>query len=112
MAAEFSRDAIAAAAVFGFLASAWFGWAQDQAPPSRPHPGLVSPWSSGCTSSPLAWLLHYPLLGVVGALVTLITVLAVPLARSRSLPMSAVTGLGCGSVLLAAAPWSLADALL
>jgi hypothetical protein len=34
MAAEFSRDAIATAAVFGFLASAWFGWAQDQPPPA------------------------------------------------------------------------------
>jgi hypothetical protein len=60
---------------------------------------------------PLVWLLQYPLIGVAGALVTLVAVLAVPLARSRSLPVSAVTGLGCGCVLLAAALWSLADAL-
>jgi len=34
MTAEFPRDAIATAAVFGFFASAWFGWAQDQPPPA------------------------------------------------------------------------------
>ena len=34
MAAELSRDTIATAAVFGFFASAWFGWAQDQPPPA------------------------------------------------------------------------------
>ena len=47
---------------------------------------------------------------MVAALVILVAVLAVPLARFRSLPVSAVTGLGCGCVLLAAAWWSLADA--
>jgi hypothetical protein len=32
MTAEFLRDAAATAAVFGFFASAWFGWAQDEPP--------------------------------------------------------------------------------
>jgi uncharacterized BrkB/YihY/UPF0761 family membrane protein len=31
--AEFLRDAAATAAIFGFFASAWFGWAQDEPPP-------------------------------------------------------------------------------
>jgi hypothetical protein len=30
--AEFLRDAAATAAVFGFFASGWFGWAQDDSP--------------------------------------------------------------------------------
>jgi hypothetical protein len=34
MTAELLRDAAATAAVFGFFASAWFGWAQDQPPPA------------------------------------------------------------------------------
>ena len=32
--AEFLRDAAATAAIFGFFASAWFGWAQDEPPPA------------------------------------------------------------------------------
>jgi hypothetical protein len=61
---------------------------------------------------PLAWLIEYPLIGVAAALVILVAVLAVPVARSRSLAVSAVTGVGSGCVLLAAALWSLAAALL
>jgi hypothetical protein len=34
MTAEFVRDAAATAAVFGFFASAWFGWAQEAPPAS------------------------------------------------------------------------------
>ena len=33
MTAEFVRDAAATAAVFGFFASGWLGWAQDDPPP-------------------------------------------------------------------------------
>jgi hypothetical protein len=32
MTAVFVRDAAATAAVFGFFASGWFGWAQDEPP--------------------------------------------------------------------------------
>ena len=32
MIAEFTRDAAATAAVFGFFAASWFGWAQDKPP--------------------------------------------------------------------------------
>jgi hypothetical protein len=60
---------------------------------------------------PLASLLRYPLLGVVAALVTLVALAAVPLARARSLAVSAITGLGIGTVLLAAALFSMASAL-
>ncbi|PZG20282.1 hypothetical protein C1I95_09890 [Micromonospora craterilacus] len=61
---------------------------------------------------PVAALIGYPLIHVVAALITLVAVAAVPVARSRSLPVSAVTGLGTGSVLLAAAGSSLGIALL
>ena len=176
MTAEFSRDAIATAAVFGFFASAWFGWAQDQPPPAwrrwlaagsilslltavaggvltwrhwtdptafdagtsrsfgivvgvefalaalgaallarRRHGDLIAAWVAlvvGVHFIPLAWLLQYPLIGLVAVLVILVAALAVPLARSRSLAVSAVTGVGCGCVLLASALWSLASAAL
>jgi hypothetical protein len=175
MGAEFPRDAVATAAVFGFFASAWFGWAQDQPPPAwrrwlvagsmlslltavaggvltwrrwtdptafdadtsrifgivvgievalaglgsavlerRGRGDLVPAWVAlvvGVHLIPLAWLLQYPLIGVAAALVILVAVLAVPLARSRSLAVSAVTGVGSGCVLLTAALWSLAAAL-
>lgn len=32
MNAEFTRDAAATAAIFGFFAASWFGWAQEQPP--------------------------------------------------------------------------------
>lgn len=35
MTAEFLRDAAATAAIFGFFASAWFGWAQRRDRPPR-----------------------------------------------------------------------------
>lgn len=38
---EFTRDAAAVAAILGFFAAAWFGWAQDD-PPSRWKPWLVA----------------------------------------------------------------------
>jgi integral membrane sensor domain MASE1 len=34
MTTEFVRDAAATAAIFGFFASAWFGWVQERPPPS------------------------------------------------------------------------------
>jgi hypothetical protein len=61
---------------------------------------------------PLAPLFRYPLLYVVAALVTLAAIGSVPLARSRSLPVSAVTGVTVGGVLLAAALFSAVDVLL
>ena len=41
MNAEFARDMAVNAAVFGFFASGWFGWAQD-APPRRWRPFLIT----------------------------------------------------------------------
>jgi hypothetical protein len=176
MTAEFLRDAAATAVVFGFFASAWFGWAQDDPPKAwarallagsvvslltaavggllawrywsdgtvfdadtsrafgvvvgvevavaglgawlltrRRRSDLVPAWVAGVVGVhllPLAWLLRSPLIGVVGALVTLAAVVAVPLARSRSLAVSAVTGLATGTVLLAAALVATAGVLL
>jgi hypothetical protein len=176
MTAAFVRDAAATAAVFGFFAASWFGWAQDDPPgpwrrpliagsilslltavagglltwrhwtdgtaldadtsrafgvvvgielvaaglgatllARRRRSDLVPAWVAGVVGVhlvPLAWLLRYPLIGVVGVLVTLAAVVAVPLARSRSLAVSAVTGLATGTVLLAAALFATASVLL
>jgi hypothetical protein len=171
MTADFARDAAATAAIFGFFASAWFGWAQED-PPRAWRPALIAGavvallvmaggvalmlrhWSDGtaldaATSRtfgivvgievavaalgavvltrlrrselvpawialvvgvhlfPLATLLRYPLLGVVAALVTVIALVAVPVARSASVRVSAVTGGATGCALLAAAIFSL-----
>jgi hypothetical protein len=179
MTAAFLRDAAATAAIFGFFASAWFGWAQDEPPPAwrkalvagsilslltavgggvltwrnwsgptafdadtsrtfglvvgvevalaaigaavlarRRSSELIPAWvalGGGVHLIPVALLVRSPLIAVTGVLVTLVTLVAlvaVPLARSRPVAVSAVTGLGAGTVLLAAALWSLASALL
>lgn len=164
---DFVRDAAATALIFGFFASAWFGWAQEK-PPPRLRPWLIAGsvaslataaaggilmathWSAGTAFDrdtsirfgivvgvefalaglgaavlaarrrseyvpvwiafvvgvhlfPVAVLLHYPLIHVVGALVTVASLVAVPLARARSVPVSAVVGVLTGTVLLVAA---------
>jgi hypothetical protein len=176
MTSEFSRDAAMTAAIFGFFAMAWFGWAQEHPPRSwkkwliagsvlaplvlvaggvlawrrwntgtafdadtsrtfgiivgvefalaglgagllawRGRKELVPVWIAlvvGVHLIPLAPLLHYPLLYLVAALVTVAALVAVPVARRRSVPVSAVNGVGVGTVLLTAAIFSLADALV
>lgn len=171
MSAEFTRDAAATAAIFGFFAASWFGWAQEMPPPTwrnlliagavlallvavtggvltwqhwttgtvfNPQTGrtfglivgiefalagigagalaalgkanLIAAWVAlvvGVHLFPLAPLLHYPLLYGVAALVSMIALVAVPLAQSQSVAVSAVTGLATGVVLLAAALFSL-----
>lgn len=176
MTSEFSRDAAMTAAVFGFFAMAWFGWAQEHPPRSwkkwliagsvlapmtlvaagllawrdwntgtafegddtgqtfgiivgvefglagigaavlarRGRRELIPVWIAlvvGVHFLPLAPLLHYPLLYLVGSLVIIVALAAVPIARRRSVPLSAVNGLGVGATLLVAAIFSLADAL-
>jgi hypothetical protein len=81
----------------------------------RQRSDLIPAWVAlvvGVHLFPLAWLLRYPFIGVVAGLVTLAAVVAVPLARSRALAVSAVTGLATGTVLLAAALFSTASVLL
>lgn len=51
---------------------------------------------------PVAAILEYPVIHVVAALVTIGSVVAVPIARSRDLTLSAVVGAATGPVLLAA----------
>jgi hypothetical protein len=60
---------------------------------------------------PVAVLIAYPLVHVVAALVTAAALAAVPVARARSLPVSAVNGLGVGTALLASSVASLIFAL-
>jgi hypothetical protein len=172
--ADFVRDTAATAAIFAFFASGWFGWAQDQPPPTwrkaliagsmasalialaggvltwwhwsdatvfdadtsrafgvvvgiefavaalgaavltvRRRSDIIAPWIAfvvGVHLFPLAVLLHDPAIYVVAVLVTLSALGAVPLAASRRLPVSAVTGLAAGSILLAAAFVSIGSA--
>ena len=162
---EFMRDAAMTAAIFGFFAAGWYGWAQDDPPTGWRRPltvgsiagilvaiagGIVAwqNWSTGTvfdadtsrryrsavvrgwsapalpTRAPGAHramggigggvalladgaLLGYPLLYVVGVLLTVAALVSVPLARSRSITPSAVTGVMSGSILLVAALFSL-----
>ena len=175
MTAEFLRDAVMTAAIFGFFASGWFGWAQEAPPPGwsrrlavgsifslvvavaggfigwqhwsdgtvfgpdtgrnfgivvgiefavagvgalilalTRHRQFIPPWIAfvvGVHLFPVAVILHYPLLHIVAALVTVGALIAAPLARSRSWSISFVTGVLTGTVLLTAAVYSLVTAL-
>jgi hypothetical protein len=176
MITDFVRDTAGTAAVFGFFASAWFGWAQERPPPRwrpfliagavtslvtaavgglltwrlwregtaydedtspifgivvgiefavaaagavllavRRRKELTTPWIAlvvGLHLFPVAALVEYPFLYVVAAAVTVVSLVAVPLARSRSVAVSAVTGLLTGTVLLVGALVSLTAAVL
>ena len=75
---------------------------------------LIPAWIAfvvGVHLFPVAAILQYPVLHVVAALVTLVSLIAVPIARSGSLAVSFVTGVGTGLVLLAGATYSLISAL-
>lgn len=76
---------------------------------------LIAPWIAlvvGVHLFPVAALLGYPLIHLVAALVTVVAVVAVPVARARAVVVSAVVGLGTGVVLLAGAVSSLLIALV
>ncbi|MPZ84714.1 MAG: hypothetical protein GEV28_31755 [Actinophytocola sp.] len=60
---------------------------------------------------PVAVIIGYPAIHGVGALVTIAALAAIPLARSRSLPVSAMNGLCVGTALLAGALFSVVTAL-
>jgi len=80
----------------------------------RKHKEFIAPWVAfvvGVHLFPVAVILHYPLIHAVGALVTVASLLAVPLARSRSWAISFATGLLTGPALLAGALYSLVSAL-
>ncbi|BCY09551.1 hypothetical protein [Actinoplanes sp. L3-i22] len=167
MIGEHVRDLAVTAAIFGFFASSWFGWAQE-APPRRWRPWLIAGsvtsvltllaglllawphWSDGTVFDedtsrtfgivvgiefgaaalgagllalrrktelmsvwiafvvgvhlfPVAAIMHYPAIHVVGALVTLGSLAAVPVARSRGLTPSAVVGASTGTILVTGA---------
>lgn len=169
------RDSAMVALIFGFFASTWFGWAQED-PPERWKRWLViasvlslavavgggvlawQNWASGSALSepeamrdygilvgiefgvgaigaavlavtrrarwipawiclvvgvhfwPMAPLLDRPSLVVVGAVLVLVAVAAVPIARRPGTTPSAVVGAGAGTTLLVAAALALAAA--
>jgi hypothetical protein len=101
--------------VFGIIVLVEFGLSGIGAAvlTRRQRGELVPAWVAlvvGLHFFPLAALLQYPLLHVVAALVTLASIVAIPLARARGLAISFVIGVSVGSVLLAAALVSLAYA--
>ncbi|MEQ4299872.1 hypothetical protein ABNF97_00545 [Plantactinospora sp. B6F1] len=79
------------------------------------HRELIPAWVAlvvGLHLFPVAVLMNYPLVHLPAVLVTVVALVAVPVARARSLPVSAVTGVGSGGALLVTALISLASALL
>lgn len=170
MLADHVRDIAVTAAVFGFFAPSWFGWAQE-APPRRWRPFLIAgtvvsllPLIAGIVIAlrhrddgtvfddatsrifgivvgiefaaaglgaillavrrrrelipvwiafvvgvhlfPVAAIIGYPVIHVVGAVVTVAALIAVPVARARDLAPSAVVGSISGTALLAGALFS------
>jgi len=79
------------------------------------HRELIPAWIAlvvGVHFVPVAELIEFPLVHVTGALVTLVALAAVPVARRRALRVSAVTGVGTGTVLLGSALVCLGTAFL
>lgn len=75
---------------------------------------FISAWIAlvvGVHLFPVAVIIGYPLIHVVAALITLVAVAAIPVARARSVPVSAATGLGTGTVLLVTSLSSVVSAL-
>jgi hypothetical protein len=176
MIAEHVRDVAVTAAILGFFASAWFGWAQER-PPAGWRRFLIAGsvaalltlvaggllawrhWGDGTVFDaevgraygivvgiefgaaglgavvlalirrapmipvwvafvvgvhmfPIAALFGFGLLHVTGALITVVALAAVPVARARSLAPSAVVGAPAGTILLATALTSAVAATL
>ncbi|MEU9506389.1 hypothetical protein AB0D32_08915 [Micromonospora sp. NPDC048170] len=81
----------------------------------RRRQDLIPVWVAlvvGVHLFPVAALIDYPLIHLVAALVTVVALVAVPVARAREVAVSAVVGLGTGVVLLVAAVSSLVIALV
>jgi hypothetical protein len=75
---------------------------------------LVPAWIAfvvGVHLFPVAVIIHYAWIHVVAALVTVAALVAVPIARARSLSVSAVNGVGAGLALLVGAVVALITAL-
>lgn len=75
-------------------------------------PELIPPWIAltvGVHFFPLANLFRYPWFFVVAGLVSACALAAIPIARSRGVEISAVTGLSVGVSLLVGALFSLLD---
>jgi hypothetical protein len=69
----------------------------------RGRKDLIVSWVAlvvGLHFLPLAWFLHFPLLGVMGVVMSVAAVSGVPLAKSRGLATSAVVGAACGTILV------------
>jgi hypothetical protein len=80
----------------------------------RKQRDLIAPWIClvvGVHFAPLAPILKNPLLYVLAALMTVVALVAVPVARRRDLAPSLVTGVGAGASLLVFAIVSLISVL-
>ncbi len=76
---------------------------------------LISMWVAfvvGVHLFPVATLIGYPMIHLVAALITVVSVAAIPVARARKLSVSAVVGAPTGLVLLTAALFSVVSAAI
>jgi hypothetical protein len=77
----------------------------------RDQADLIPPWIAlvvGVHFIPIGYILGIPMLYLLAAVVSVLAVVSVVVARARSLPMSSVTGVMAGSCLLGGAIMSLA----
>lgn len=76
---------------------------------------LISVWVAfvvGVHLFPVATLIGYPMIHIVAALITVVSVAAIPVARARKLSVSAVVGVPIGLVLLVAALFAVVSAAI
>lgn len=76
---------------------------------------LISMWVAfvvGVHLFPVAALIDYPMIHMAAALITVVSVAAIPVARARKLSVSAVVGAPTGLILLAAALFSVVSAAI
>lgn len=81
----------------------------------RGRQDLISMWVAfvvGAHLFPVAALIDYPMIYIVATLITVVSVAATPVARSRKLSVSAVVGAPTGLILLTAALFSVASAAI
>ncbi|MEU5566860.1 MULTISPECIES: hypothetical protein [Micromonospora] len=79
----------------------------------RRRSDLISVWIAfvvGVHLFPVAALIGYPMIHVVAALITVASLVAIPIARARKLTVSAVVGAPTGLILLAGALFSVISA--
>jgi hypothetical protein len=95
---QYARDSAMSALILGSFASCWFGWAPSAEAVSTSPRGVCL--VVGVHFWPMAPVLQSPSLMALGALLTVVAVVAVLVSRTTAVAASAVTGAGAGPALL------------